>query len=84
MAWVSDWLAWSTAIAVVALPLIRLQTGGLSWGEAFVDQGRDVVMIDMFCIIGGGAIRLLRQREPAVARRPVQNAAEYAGVFGRG
>lgn len=61
------------AILLLLLPFLRLQMGGLSWGEALIDNGRDVLFIDALCLIGGAVfldiwrgqrVALHRQQSP--------------------
>lgn len=40
-------------VALLGLPVIRLQMGGLSWGEAILFGGYDLLFIELLCLIGG-------------------------------
>ncbi|WP_227268771.1 PepSY-associated TM helix domain-containing protein [Roseobacter weihaiensis] len=67
MARMNEFYATALGIGILLLPLYRLQTGGLSWGEAMVSGGTDVLLIDMVCLTTAAAcltpaLRRLRRR----------------------
>lgn len=64
-------MALALGIGLLLLPLVRLQMGGLSWGEAFLWGGDEVLIIDASCLILGLACLVL-------GRRPVVRPAEIA------
>ncbi|MQQ09621.1 hypothetical protein GFB49_14230 [Epibacterium sp. SM1979] len=62
--------AWS----VLMLPVLRLQTGGVSWGEAILNNIWQVLLIDALCL-ALAVILLVQQR---VQDRAAQNALNLA------
>ncbi|WP_299848309.1 PepSY domain-containing protein [uncultured Roseovarius sp.] len=48
--------------ALCLLPIVRLQSGGLSWGEAVFGAETDIFSLDLFFLISG-AIFLIRSRK---------------------
>jgi len=54
-------------IALLGLPLIRLQTGGLSWGEALVFDAHMLLFIETLCLIGGALFVWSSRRNQADA-----------------
>ncbi|MEM8824149.1 MAG: PepSY-associated TM helix domain-containing protein [Pseudomonadota bacterium] len=53
-------------IALILLPVLRLQMGGLSWGEAIVNGAGSVLLIDVICVgLGFGCVWHARSRAPA-------------------
>lgn len=49
-------------LSLLGLSLLALQTGGLSWGEALVFGGADVLLIEAFCLGSGGLCLWLSRR----------------------
>ncbi|MQY44425.1 hypothetical protein GG681_17415 [Epibacterium sp. SM1969] len=64
-------LSWT----MLALPVIRLQTGGISWGEAILDNIWEVLLMDLVCVTIP-AILLTRTRLQQRAEIAAQNPAE--------
>ncbi len=64
-------LSWT----MLTLPVIRLQTGGISWGEAILDNIWQVLLMDLICVIIP-AILLARTRLQQRAEIAAQNPAE--------
>ncbi|KIC44888.1 PepSY-associated TM helix domain-containing protein [Tateyamaria sp. ANG-S1] len=64
-------LGLATGIGLLLLPVTRLQTGGLSWGEALMWRGDSVLVIDVTCLALGLicllAVRRKRAAQPAAA-----------------
>ncbi len=53
---------------LIALPVMRLQTGGLSWGEALLWGGDEVLVIDGTCIgLGFYCLAVLRRKSAQVS-----------------
>jgi uncharacterized iron-regulated membrane protein len=63
--------AWS----VLMLPLLRLQTGGVSWGEAIVQNIWQVLLIDALCLMMAATL-LIRQRAQDRAAQTVLKPTE--------
>ena len=55
------------AVACLALPILRMAMGGMDWAEALLARQGDVLAVDLFLFISGGA--LLRWRPAVAARR---------------
>ena len=53
--------------ACLALPVLRMATGGMDWAEALFARQSDVLAVDLFLLIAGAC--LLRWRPAAVRRR---------------
>ena len=53
--------------ACLALPVLRMATGGMDWAEALLARQSDVLAVDLFLLIAGAC--LLRWRPAAVRRR---------------
>ena len=65
-------------LACVALPVLRMATGGMDWAEALIAGQTDVLAVDLFLLIAGGC--LLRWRAlAAAARRRTGGGAALAG-----
>lgn len=64
-------LSWT----MLALPLIRLQTGGISWGEAILGNIWEVLLMDMICVVVP-MILLLRERLSRRLAVPTHSPAE--------
>ncbi|WP_208352082.1 PepSY-associated TM helix domain-containing protein [Pseudaestuariivita rosea] len=62
---ISRYYCGSLGIGLLVLPFFRLQTGGLSWGEAVLWRGHDVLLIDTFCILMGIVFAVSAQRSYA-------------------
>ncbi|MEM8794487.1 MAG: PepSY-associated TM helix domain-containing protein [Pseudomonadota bacterium] len=63
-------------VSLALLPLVRMATGGMSWGEAVGDGVEAVLLIDILCIgLGIGCVLSTRNQQPVV---PEQKAAELA------
>ncbi|APX14092.1 PepSY-associated TM helix domain-containing protein [Tateyamaria omphalii] len=64
-------LGTATGLSLLLLPVTRLQTGGLSWGEALMWGGDSVLVIDATCLALGlvclFALRRQRSTQPAAA-----------------
>lgn len=55
------------AVACLALPILRMATGGMDWAEALLARQTDVLAVDLFLFISG--VALLRWRPSAAAAR---------------
>lgn len=62
-------------VSLILLPLVRLQTGGMSWGEAVLYNGFDVLFIDTLCVIFG-LVSLWYGRLYTPSKKPIAAPAE--------
>ena len=65
----SAWLRNATAVLLLALPPMRLLTGGPSWGRAFAAGQPIIVTLDVALLLAGGWM-LWNLRDRAHAHRP--------------
>ncbi|MEM8838076.1 MAG: PepSY-associated TM helix domain-containing protein [Pseudomonadota bacterium] len=64
-------------ISLALLPLVRMATGGMSWGEAIGDGVEAVLLIDLLCIgLGIGCVLSARNRAPLATRQDSAEPAE--------
>lgn len=63
--WLVDRLRAITAAMLIGLPFVRLQTGGVSWGEALLYDAVDILFVDTALIVCGLLFFLKTARRPA-------------------
>ncbi|MEL7218954.1 MAG: hypothetical protein AAGK01_11060, partial [Pseudomonadota bacterium] len=62
--WLKQIFIRTLGMALVALPVLRLQTGGLSWGEALVQDADMLLFIELLCLMGGATCLWLSRPAP--------------------
>ncbi|MEM8553496.1 MAG: PepSY-associated TM helix domain-containing protein [Pseudomonadota bacterium] len=61
-----DKLSLALALLCIAMPLLRLVTGGASWSEALIAGAAEILIIDLLLVVGGLVLlRWSRRRAPA-------------------
>ena len=57
-------------VGLLCLPLLRLQVGGISWGEAIMGAEANVVFVDALCLLGAGIFLAGSRRARLSAAHP--------------